>query len=508
MTAEIHHSPERPRYRPGVAAALVLGVAATLAVVLSLSVHLRSQERERAVHNWRARLEALADSRKRAVQRWLAERRSDAEVLAWDPDLIGLCAEGACPKGRDPLVLRAHLDNLKRYAGFLGAYLFTPSGEVLLAAEGGLPPDAAASVLARRAAREGRYLLHDLHVGEDGTPVIGFLSPVLDRVDPLQHPLESTVLGVTGLYLDPRNTLFPLVLGVPAPATTTSLEIYLVRRAPGGAEVLTPLRVPPAAARGQFVTPETLREAELAALESKETAGWFHDYRGRSVLAAVRWISEAGWGLVVKVDEEEALAGWRQEVLRQAGFLGAGLLCLLLGGVAVQRTWAGRHYRRLLGQVRDREERLRALAEGSDDVIFIKDPGGRFLLANPAASRVLGIDSEGIADRRSAELLPPHVAAVLEAHDRQALASGRPFHGEEIIPVGGEERTFLSARMPLMDAEGRVTGLAGVLRDITERKRNEETVTRWAQTLGALYRLARNLTLAEVDEAVLQAVLD
>ena len=41
------------------------------------------------------------------------------------------------------------------------------------------------------------------------------------------------------------------------------------------------------------------------------------------------------------------------------------------------RTWAGRRYRALLDEIRIREERLRALAQGSDDVVFVKDLDGR-----------------------------------------------------------------------------------------------------------------------------------
>jgi len=499
-------NPDAPRTRSRAVGALVLAVVAALAAVVGISVHLRDGERERTVQTWRSRLEALADARKRSVQAWLAERRSDAEVLAWDPDLIGLCAEGACPKGVDPVKLRSHLDNLQRFAGFLGAYLFTPNGELLLLAEDGMPPCAAAAVAARRAAREGRYLLHDLHADGE-TPMIGFLAPVLTRSNPLEHPETSPVLGVTGLYLDPRSTLFPLVAS-PEPGGSTTLEVYLVRRAPEGAEVLSPGRGERDSSRALFLPYDDTRSAEVAALESKETVGWFRDYRGRSVLGAVRWISEAGWGLVVKVDEDEALAGWRREMLWETALLGAGFLCLLLGGVAVQRTWAGRRYRLLLGEIQVREERLRALAVGSDDVVFIKDLEGRFLLANPAASRVLGASPDQLPGRRSAEFLPPRVAEMIQAHDREALDSGRPFQGEEAIPVGGEERTFLSSRIPLRDGGGRVTGVAGVLRDITDRKRNEQALGRWAQTLGALYRLARALTVAEAADDVLRAVLD
>lgn len=504
MTPE-GRAPEPPA-RSWAKVGLALAGLAALAAVAWLAVHLRFEERSRTVSSWQVRLEGLADGRKRAVQSWLAERRSDAEVLAWDPNLVDLCAVGTCPKGIDPQVLREHLDNLLRFSGFLGAYLFNPTGELLLSAEEAVPLGSRAAVAVRRAAREGRYLLHDLHHADDGTPMVGFLAPVFGRAGAHEGPEDASALGVAGLYLDPSGTLFPVV-GGPEPWGVTSVEAYLVRRTPEGAEILSPVRgsVPGGPTTIAF---EQLDSAEVAALESKETVGWFHDYRGGRVLAAVRWISDAGWGLVVKADEEEVLAAWRRAVVWEAGFLGAALLCLALGAIAAQRTWAGRRYRLLLEELRDREERLRALALGSDDVVFIKDPEGRFVLANPAAARVLGVGIDELPGRRSADLLPPHVAEVLQAHDQQVLTSGRSYQGEETIPVGGEDRTFLASRIPLHDGQGRVAGVAGILRDITERKQSERALARWAQTLGALYRLGRNLTLAGSAEAALQSVLD
>ncbi len=489
---------------------LVLSAAAgvmAFAAVAWVFVDLRLEERRETVAQWGSRLESVADARKRSLQAWLAERRADAEVLAWDPDLIGLCTEGACPKGKDPLVLRAHLDNLQMFAGFLGASLFTPSGEPLLTAATGAPPPPSAGVMARRVAREARYLLHDLHGPEPGAWVLGFLAPVFGDADPRARPLSSPVLGVVGLYLDPSATLLPILQAEEAAVPT--LEVYLVRRTEGGARAITPVGGRTEESGEPLDVPVERSDAiEIAALEAKETAGTFLDHRGRRVLGAVRWISDAGWGLVTRVDEDVALADWQRGVMLEGGLLLAGLLCLTLGGVAAWRTWAGRRYRLLLEGIRDREERLRALALGTEDVVFVKDTQGRFLLVNPPAAKLLGTSPGEALGRRTSDFLPESLSAVLQQHDGDALASGRPYQGEERIPVLGEERTFLAARVPLRDSHGRVTGVAGVLRDITDRKRIEEANAQRAQTLGSLYRLARSLTLAGSPSEILAAVLE
>ncbi len=483
---------------------LVMTVLVT--VSSALFAHLRVEGRGRALESWTGRVETIAQARKRAVQAWLAERRSDAEVLSWDPDLIGLCAEGTCPKGQDPEVLRAHLDNLRFFSGFLGAHIFAPDGLTLLSAEGGLPPTSTAGPLARRVARERRYLLHDLHRAEDGTPVIGFLAPVFQSAERSQLPHDSPVLGVVGLYLDPRDTLFPVVAGTGF--HEPEVRVYLVRREAGAARILTPAGSPDGSLRDALIPPEADDTAEIAAIESSETAGSFRDHRGDRVLAAVRWISEAGWGLVAAVDEDSALSAWRKEAAAEGALAVAGFLCVVLGGTAAWRGWAGRRYRILLENIRDREERLRALAYGSDDVIFIKDTERRYLLVNPATARLLGVAPEEAQGHRLGEFLGPDVAAVVEANDERVIRGGVPFQGEESLPVGGEMRTFLSARIPIRDAEGKVMGVAGVLRDITDRKRSEEALARWAATLGGLYRVARDLTVGNSRDDAVRVILD
>jgi len=492
---------ERVLLRWGLAVFAVL-VALVAGAFFSWQLGQRRQEAARVI----ARLETLADARKDAVRSWLRERRADAQVLAWDPDLIEICLEGACPKGMDPSRLLSHLENQRFFSGFLGAYLFTPAGLALLAADEGQTPGAEDTVKARQAAREQRFLLHDLHRGADGTPRLGFLAPVFHRVDPQERPEDAPVLGVIGLYLDPRDTLFSL-LATEEPYAWDA-ETYLVRREEGGVRLLSSARGAGPAPGTELLSLPDHSALEYSAAVDGERAGQFVDFRGTRVLAAVRWIAEGGWGLVAKVDEAQALAPWRRDAVTEGVLLGSALLCLLLGGVAVWRWWSMRQYRLLLEGVRDREERLRALAHGSDDVVFLKGIDGRFLLVNPAAADLLGAHPDEAVGRRTRDYLDPAVSQALEGHDREVLKTGVTFHGEEVVPYRGTLRTFLSSRVPMRDHHGNLQGVAGVLRDITDRKRDELALVRWAQTLGALYRLARGLTAATEVAAVHQCLLE
>ncbi|WP_025324234.1 GAF domain-containing protein [Deferrisoma camini] len=479
------------------------GVVLVLAVAAGVGTFFwkRATELEGYEARVRARLASVADARKASLLAWLAERRADAQVLAWDPDLVNLCVAETCPKGASLAHPRLHLTNLRLFGGVLGAYLFTPQGDLLLDGEGSAPPYPAVPPAVRRVAREHRVLVHDLHFGPAGEPMIGVLAPVFRRADPADRPADAPVLGVVGVYLEARSTLFPLLRTAP---DSTEVEVYLVRRRPkggAGAEVIRPGPGDPV--RYTEARPGSVVEA---ALESREMEGSFLGPGGHRVIAAVRWISEAGWGLVVASDRDAALAPWRRTARWEAAVAGLAVLCVGLAWLGAWWAWAGRRHRHLLEEVRTSEERLQALARGSEDAVFLKDTEGRYEMVNPVGARLLGVSPEAAVGRRPRDFLPPESAAMVEAHDREVLRTGRPLQGEEVFPVGGEDRVFLASRIPIRDASGVIRGVAGVLRDITERKRWETELARRAQRLDGLYRLASQLTLAQNEEDVLHAV--
>ena len=122
----------------------------------------------------------------------------------------------------------------------------------------------------------------------------------------------------------------------------------------------------------------------------------------------------------------------------------------------------------------DRTELLNGVLEGTTDVIFVKDLSGRCLMANTACAAVLGSTPDQVVGKTTEELCPPDLAAAVRRHDEAVIASGSPVQLEESFLVAGEPRVFLTLKAPLRDGGGRVVGVLGISRDITDRKRAEE----------------------------------
>ena len=122
------------------------------------------------------------------------------------------------------------------------------------------------------------------------------------------------------------------------------------------------------------------------------------------------------------------------------------------------------------------QQLLAAIVEASTDAIFAKDPEGRYLIFSRGAARIIDRPAEDIPGCDDTALFPPEQAAMIRANDRRVIAENRINTYEETVSTADGVRTFLATKGPLRDGEGKVIGMFGISRDITERTQAENTL--------------------------------
>jgi PAS domain S-box-containing protein len=146
------------------------------------------------------------------------------------------------------------------------------------------------------------------------------------------------------------------------------------------------------------------------------------------------------------------------------------LLSVLLRRLLSQLVALQRRELEALRREQQTQTLLNAIVEQSTDAIFIKDMDGCYRLVNPACERIVGKPAHEVLGRGDEALFPPEIARQLRANDLSVVREGRIATYEEQVMTAAGLRTFSATKGPLRDAEGRVTGMFGISRDMTERK--------------------------------------
>jgi len=142
-----------------------------------------------------------------------------------------------------------------------------------------------------------------------------------------------------------------------------------------------------------------------------------------------------------------------------------------LGAVVVMRDFTERKVAQ--EALRQESSLLHALMDNIPDAIYFKDAEGRFTRVNRHAPYRGNKRPEEVVGKTDFDFFAEAHARAAYEDEQSIVRTGRPLvdkEEKEVYPDGST--TWLSTtKVPVFDAEGRVTGIVGISRDITERKR-------------------------------------
>ena len=130
-------------------------------------------------------------------------------------------------------------------------------------------------------------------------------------------------------------------------------------------------------------------------------------------------------------------------------------------------------------------QRQAALLRSIADMAWLKDRDLRFLAVNEGVTALLGVPEEEIVGRSDFDFMPPEVAQRNREEDLHVLRTGRTMRMDDMGRYA-TQRWYEVVKSPVLDEHGQVIGVAGVARDISERKRTEEALRASNERLHAL----------------------
>jgi len=140
-------------------------------------------------------------------------------------------------------------------------------------------------------------------------------------------------------------------------------------------------------------------------------------------------------------------------------------------------------------RVEETRERLAALIESSEDTIISATTDGTILTWNRAAERLFGYTAQEAIGKSISITFPPERAEEMQRNIR-SFNRGQSVGPYETERVRSDGRVISVAvtLSPIKDGSGSVVGALGIVRDVTERKRDEEALLRSQTELRALAR--------------------
>jgi PAS domain S-box-containing protein len=135
--------------------------------------------------------------------------------------------------------------------------------------------------------------------------------------------------------------------------------------------------------------------------------------------------------------------------------------------------------------LQESEAHLRALIETLPDLVWLKDPDGVYLTCNPKFERFFGAKQSEIVGRTDYDFVDKELADFFREHDKASMAAGRPSLNEEEVTYAddGHKELIETIKTPMLAPDGKLIGVLGVGRDITERKHAEQKLQLQAAAL-------------------------
>ena len=423
-------------------------------------------------------LSTIADLKVGEILQWRKERLGDAAILSSNPLLSALVRHffenpGDATAQRQ---LQVWLGSYSHHFQSDHIRLLDSQGVTRMSLPAKLTP-ASATVLQHipEVLRSRQQVMIDFYFCNDCQKIhLAVLVPLLDET------VDKREIGIIVLYIDPQIYLYPLINHWPSPSLTG--ETLLVRRDGNDVLFLNELKFKKNTALTLRISLGNKDLPATKAVLGQEGIVEGKDYRGVSVFACLRRVTDSPWFLVSRIDTAEVFAPLRERLWE----ICIMVVVLLFGtglGVALvwrqQRVLFYRERYKAAVALQESEGQFRDLFESINDAVFVQyiegdSSSGYFAQVNDMACQSLGYTKEELLG------LPPQAITTPAEHkkllDRREQLMSKGNIVVETIHVTRDGRQIpVESNVRIFNLFGKRAAIS-IARDITERKQAEEAL--------------------------------
>ncbi|MFC1553678.1 PAS domain S-box protein [candidate division KSB1 bacterium] len=143
------------------------------------------------------------------------------------------------------------------------------------------------------------------------------------------------------------------------------------------------------------------------------------------------------------------------------------------------------------------EKLLKTVTENIKDGIFAKDIKGRYTFVNSVAAKMLGLPENKILGKKAEEIISEKDASTIREVDNLNF-KGKPVNEISHLNIAGVDNFLHTIQNPVFDNNGKVIGISGSVRDVTEQKKAEEVIR--------LNEAKKNALISNISDVI--AILD
>lgn len=333
-----------------------------------------------------------------------------------------------------------------------------------------------------------------------------FSHPHISRIDGMSNLAISRRLAhadgsfagavTTGIHLDHFQDLFAgLDLGLQGSVTLLRDDGILLARRPAEREQI-------GRDLHEAAVFQHLRDAPSGVFESTAKVD------GVERVFGYRRIADTPLVIVVGLSRAEVFAPWRRKTIEVAAIMTVlvGLAILLTAGLRrelqqrlVAEAAAQQSAQDAIGAAKAANQAAQKLAEtlqqldvlfaNSADALFVarRQATGDFVyeVLNPKAEALTGLPAWSILGRTPEACLAPEAARSIQKHWRQCAQERRTIRYSHTLNLTDGPRDWETLLVPVLDHAQQVCVIVGASRDVTERKRNEDTLKQLNEELAA-----------------------